>query len=122
MQHVVSAVGVLIVLAGIVILIAPGKCKKVFLTVAQGKFLYIAAAARVIIGVLFIMAADMTRTPTAIKVIGVLIVAAGVMIPIVGPKKLALFIQLMLVRKDSTLRLFGIVAAAIGAFFVWTAN
>jgi len=121
MQHVVSAVGVLIVLAGIAILVAPGKWKKAFTSIAQGKFLYVAAAVRIIIGVLFIMAADLTRTPMATKVIGALIIAAGVMIPVIGPKKLELFIQLMLARKDSTLRLFGIVAVTIGAFFIWTA-
>ena len=120
MQHVVSAVGILIVLAGLAILVVPGKWKRVFLSLAQGKFLYVAAAARIIIGVLFFMAADMTRTPTVIKVMGVLIIVAGVMIPIIGPKKLALFIQLMLARKDSTLRLFGIAAGALGAFFIWT--
>jgi uncharacterized protein YjeT (DUF2065 family) len=122
MQHVVSAVGILIVLAGLAILVVPGKWKKVFLSLAQGKFLYFAAAFRIIVGVLFILAAETTRTPMAVKVIGALIIVAGVMIPIVGPKKLALFIQLMLARKDSTLRLFGVVAGAIGVFFIWTAN
>ena len=122
MQHVVSAVGILIVLAGLAILVVPGKSKKVFLSLAQGKFLYFAAAFRIIVGVLFILAAEHTRTPMAVKVIGALIIVAGVMIPIIGPKKLALFIQLMLARKDSTLRLFGVVAGAIGVFFIWTAN
>jgi len=122
MQHVVSAVGILIVLAGLAILVVPGKWKKVFVRIAQGNWLYVAAAFRIIVGVLFILAADMTRTPTVIKVMGVLIIAAGVMIPVIGPKKLALFIQLMLARKDSTLRLLGVVAGAIGVFLIWTAN
>ena len=120
MQHVVPAIGVLIALAAIAILVAPGKWKKVFVRIAQGNWLYVAAAFRIIVGVLFILAAENTRTPMAVKVIGALIIVAGVMIPIIGPKKLALFIQLMLARKDSTLRLFGIAAGALGAFFIWT--
>lgn len=122
MQHIVPAIGVLIAAAAIAILVAPGKWKKMFVRIAQGNWLYVAAAFRIIVGVLFILAAENTRTPMAVKVIGALIIVAGVMIPIIGPKKLALFIQLMLARKDSTLRLFGVVAGAIGVFFIWTAN
>jgi len=122
MQHVISAVGVLIVSAGLAILVAPGKWKKLFTSIARGKFLYAAAAVRITIGVLFVMAADMTRTPMVTKVIGALVIAAGVAIPIIGPKKLEIFIKLMLARMGSMLRLLGIVAVAIGAFLIWTAN
>ncbi len=54
--------------------------------------LYGVAAVRVVFGVLLVLVATESRTPRALRVIGVVLVVAGLLTPLFGTERLALFL------------------------------
>ena len=81
--------------------------------------LLVAAAVRVVFGVLLLMAAPHSRAPNLLRVFGALILLAGLSTPLFGVDLARALLDTASVDGGAALRVFGTVAVALGASFVW---
>jgi hypothetical protein len=84
--------GVAIILAGVLVAVSPER----LLSVADWESrrgLYIAAAMRVITGLVLILAAPASRSPTGFRIIGAIALLAGLVFPLLPTDRWAAFIR-----------------------------
>jgi hypothetical protein len=119
MSLVVVTIGALIVVIGIAILLAPEILKKILVRLLETDRFYVIAILRIVIGVLFLLAAGSTRFPMFITIMGFFFILAGVLIPVIGSGRLKAFASWWLERGNAVIRLWALIAIALGAAFVW---
>lgn len=81
--------------------------------------LYIAAVVRVAIGVILVLAAPRSRTPLALRVIGWIIFAGGVLTPIIGVAFAESILAWWKQGGPSIVRMWAGVALLLGTFIVY---
>lgn len=115
MHILVQAIGVLIALAGLVALVAPDGLKRAFRGVmASGPLLAVASIGRIALGIAFWLVAPSTRGPTFVRVLGVLMIVAGLAIPLLGRRRLASFVGWWIDRPDRWIRAIAPLAVLLG--------
>lgn len=78
--------------------------------------IYVIAAARIILGLLLFVAAPATRTPRTIRVIGGVILIAGIASASISLERAALMKDWFLARGPDTLRIAACLPLAVGIF------
>jgi hypothetical protein len=116
---IVLVIGLIIIATGLAVLVKPARLKDLLYILLEKDWFRMVAALRVIIGVLFLFAAGGTRSPIFVSVMGVLFILAGVFIPILGPARLRSLASWWMKRRDLVLRLWALVALALGGLLVW---
>ena len=81
--------------------------------------LWMAVALRLTVGLLMIMAAAGSRMPVTLRVLGALIFLSGLALPVVGLDRMLAVAAWGSSQSDLTLRLVGLVVAALGGFVAW---
>ncbi len=119
MSSVVIIVGFFILGISIAILISPVKLKRVLHIFLQKQWWRFAAVIRILIGILFVVAASETRAPSFVLAVGIMFILAGVAIPLMGSARIERLVNWWLESSDGTLRLWALVAAAFGAVVLW---
>ena len=119
---VISVIGALIVLEGVVFLIKPQLLKPLLKFFAKGKNIYIPAVLRVIFGVVFIYFAQNLRVWWMILIIGILLCAAGVAMFMVKIDKLKAMLGWWEQRSLITLRLMAVVAMIVGGIIFYAGS
>jgi len=76
--------------------------------------LYVVAAARVVLGGLLFFAASATRTPKTVRVIGLLILIAGIVTAVISPERADLMKDWLVARGPDTLRIAACIPLAAG--------
>ncbi len=115
MHILVQAVGVLVAAAGLAALLAPDRLKRVFRGVmSSGPWLAVASIGRIALGAAFWLVAPATRGPALVRVLGVLMIAIGLAIPLVGRRRLAPFVDWWVERPDGWIRAFAPLAVLLG--------
>jgi uncharacterized protein YjeT (DUF2065 family) len=79
-----SIIGFIIFLEGIAALVAPDTFAKIIATIQEPPLLYIAAVARIAIGVVLLRSAASSRLPRLLMGIGTTIVVGGLLTPFYG--------------------------------------
>jgi hypothetical protein len=74
MSAVVVIVGLLILGIGIVILISPAKLKRILYIFLQKQWWYFITMIRILVGILFMVAASETRAPSFVLAVGIVFV------------------------------------------------
>lgn len=119
MHLLVQAVGVLLVVAGLAALLAPDRLKRVFRGVmSSDPLLVVASAGRIALGVAFWLVAPSTRSPAFVRVLGALMIAAGLAIPLVGRRRLASFVGWWIDRPNRWIRSIAPLAVVLGLLVV----
>ena len=118
MQWVVLVIGALVVSESVIILIKPGVYRKLIKFFSYGRMLYIPAAIGIVVGVLFLIYARDCRQPWMIIVFGLIAAIKGLVIFVSKPKTFKDMLNWLGERSDTTLRLFGILALAVGVLIV----
>ena len=122
MKIIIALFGVLICLAGLLILIAPEKFKKVMNSwTGQPRFLF-AVIVRVIFGAILLSEAANLKFPLAMKIIGAISILAAVVLLLVGQERMDRFIDWWMRMADNVLRIWSVLAIAFGAFFIYAAS
>ena len=116
---IVLAIGLIIIVIGLAVLVKPARLKDLLYILLEKDWFRMVAALRVIIGVLFLFAAGGTRSPIFVSVMGILFILAGVLIPILGRTRLRSLANWWVKRRDLVLRLWALVALALGGVLVW---
>jgi hypothetical protein len=81
--------------------------------------LYAVAAVRVVFGLLLVFAARNSRMPQTLRVIGSVIILAGVLTPLFGVTRSAAMFDWLSLQGAAFIRVIALVAIAIGAFVVY---
>jgi hypothetical protein len=81
-----------------------------------GSGLYVIGAARIILGGLLFVAASATRTPRTIRVIGLIILIAGIATALIPAERALAMKDMWLSRGPDTLRIAACLPLAVGIF------
>ena len=111
--------GSIILLFGIASLIAPSIIKYWFNRMTEWRQFHLIAVLRIVIGILFLLAANETRFPLFVTVMGVISLLSGLAIPIAGVERVKRFAKWGIERSDTVLRLWVLVASVVGFMLVW---
>jgi hypothetical protein len=111
----IAGLGVLGVAAPAVLLAFGG-------TLLEAPALYWVAAVRVIFGALLVVVAAESRMPGALRVVGVLIVVAGLLTPFFGTERLREAFDWFSGQGPLLVRIVALLPLLIGLFFVYAIN
>jgi hypothetical protein len=78
--------------------------------------MYVVAAVRIVLGGLLLFAAGATRTPKTVRVIGLVILLAGIATVLISPERAAFMKVWLLARGPDTLRIAACIPLAVGIF------
>jgi uncharacterized membrane protein len=84
--------------------------------------LYLVAAVRVVFGALLILVSAESRMPRALRVVGVLIVVAGLLTPLFGAERFREAFTWFSGQEPWLLRAVAVLPLIIGVFFVYAIN
>ena len=122
----VSTVGLLALLIGL-FLVAIGMCGVAaphglltavrFVLTPRG--LYLVAAVRVVFGVILLLAAPSSRTPRVLRLLGFIMLVAGLTTPFFGVDRARVMLDWWSARGPAFMRVWAGLAVAFGAFVVY---
>ena len=113
-------IGIIIIAMGTIITLN-GKAFTAMLNFwKKGKNIYAAGIIRLAFGALFISIAHACRLPMVISVLGILMIMGGVLIFIIGPKRILAILERFQKMPPLMARLAGLVAIAVGALIVYS--
>ncbi len=119
MKILITLFGVLICLAGLVILIFPVQFRNAMNKwTGQPRFLF-AVIIRVVLGAILLSEAANLKFPLAMKIIGGISILAAVVLLLVGQERMDRFIDWWMRMSDNLLRFWSIFAFAFGAFLIY---
>jgi hypothetical protein len=120
MAAIVVIVGLIILGIGILVLISPASLKEVLRIFLAKQWWYFASVIRILVGILFILAASETGAPLFVLMVGILFILGGVALPLMGVARIERLTSWWLKRSDVTLRLWALFAFAFGAAILWS--
>ena len=119
-RWIVTGFGLLVVCVGAWVFVQPFGLKEfadLFLTPGG---LWFAVALRLTMGVLLWICASASRTPLVLRVLGAMFFISGLALPFVGLDRMVRLSEWGVGLDPSALRGVGLLAAALGAFIVWS--
>ncbi len=120
MAILVSIIGGIITFAGIVFQIRPQIAKSIVEFFIEGKRLYIHAIARIIVAIIFFLAAQRCRVPWVIILLGVLMLASGIVIFGVNLEKIKSFLRWILGKFPISVRILSAIAIILGIIIIYS--
>ena len=117
----VKLIGLLILGLGIVFLLNPQTIKKLISYFRKGKKIYLAAVLRLLFGLIFLSAFPLSALPRVIYVFGVLFLASGTAILILGPRRTIPILDWYNKQSVSTLRFLSLPIIALGILIFYSA-
>jgi hypothetical protein len=121
MKIIVLFIGIFILVVGIAILISPAALRQLLHKFLEKRWLPYATALRIIVGVIFVFAAPQTKMPQIIWGLGILFILAGIIIPLLGAKRIEGVANWWLGMPDVVLRLWAVLAGILGILIAWAA-
>ena len=120
MVQLILAIGLLIVLAGVTLIIKPGWVfDHLRRNLEHPGFHALAVTARLLLGVLLIFQADLSRHPLAIEILGWISLLAALSLALMGRRNFIRLVSWTLDTLAPYSRIGGALAAAFGAFLVY---
>jgi hypothetical protein len=116
MSKLAAVFGVLVAAIGILGIVAPAALLEVARLAATPLGLYVAAAVRIVFGLVLMGAAASSRAPSALRILGALIVLAGIMTPLFGVERARAVIDFLSARGTAPLRGMASLALLFGLF------
>jgi len=121
MPVVIKIIGALFILIAIGYLVKPEVIKTLIEFFKKGNRLYISAAVRLVLAVVFLLAASQCHIPALIIVFGILFLLGALLILILGPAKLRPMLTWWQSRPLWTIRLLAAVTLIVGALVIYAA-
>lgn len=121
MDIVIKIVGLVIAAVGIVYIIKPNVMNRIIEFFKKGKRLYIAAPVRLTFAVVFLLGARECKYFWVIFAFGILFLISGMLVLVLGPKKLTPMLEWWLKQPTLLLRLMAFIAVAIGVVIIISA-
>jgi uncharacterized protein YjeT (DUF2065 family) len=121
MDVVVKIIGIAIVALAIVYLLKPDVMKYMMEFFTKGNRIYLAGLIRLVLAVVLLLAARECEYTSVVIFFGILFLASGLLIFVLGPEKLKLIVDWFQKQSLFVLRFFALVAFAIGAIIIYSA-
>jgi hypothetical protein len=112
-------VGILIVVLGLVGAVTPEALVTIGQRSVTSAGLYVVAAVRVVIGLVLLGASSASRMPRTIRVIGIVVLVAGLTTPFLGVERARVIMNWMLAPGLVVMRLWALLAMAFGVFIIY---
>jgi hypothetical protein len=122
MNFVVLAVGWLVVAIGLFGMSSPHSMMEMILGWSSSARFYFAIIPRIVLGVLFILAAPRCRIPWLIYAIGIITLIAGVVLFFLGTDRVEDIVRWIAARSDLCIRLSYVVATLLGVLLVYVGS
>lgn len=119
MKRLALFVGLLITTIGILGVVAPTAPLQLARSLLTPAALYVIAALRVFLGVLFVWVAPSSRVPRLLRALGVLIIIAGLATPFFGVERSLLVINWLSSQGGIFMRIVMGIATLLGLFIVY---
>ena len=116
MKTIALLIAMLMVLVGLTGVLWPEGLMQLATYAHSRSGLYVLAAVRVVLGGLLFFAASSTRTPKTIRVIGLVIVIAGITTALISPERAELMKIWWVARGPDTLRIAACFPLVVGIF------
>ncbi|MCP4652408.1 MAG: hypothetical protein GY858_03355 [Candidatus Omnitrophica bacterium] len=120
MVNVIKLIGILTVAIGAIYLVKPTIMKNVLNFWMKGKRIYLGGLISLVIGVVFLVASSRCTMQWFIFLMGLLSLAKGVAIFIMGPKKFAPLCEKLLQSPIGMLRVFAVIALIFGVLVIFS--
>ncbi|MDD5422345.1 MAG: hypothetical protein WC592_04085 [Candidatus Omnitrophota bacterium] len=121
MLTLVRAIGLIVLGMGLTITADPRVLNIVINFWKEGNRIYGAGAARLIFGVIFLMAASSCRHPVVITALGILMIIGAALVFALGPARIKAILGWWEQKPPLFVRLLGLAPAAIGAAILYSA-
>ena len=119
MKIIITLIGALICLAGLVILISPQKFRDVMNNLAGQRLFLSAVIGRFIIGAILLLEAPNLKFTPVIQIIGGFSIAAAIILWLLGRQRMHGIIVWFMKFSDTSFRAWSILAFAFGAFLIY---
>jgi hypothetical protein len=119
MLTIVLIIGLIILGLGVAVLVSPSTLRKLLHHFLKREWLIPVTFLRVIVGIILLIAAPVTRWPIFIYIVGIVFILAGVSIPLIGKEKIESLANWWLEQSDMVLRVWGGIAAVLGLAMMW---
>ena len=119
---VVSVVGAIIAGAGIVGILAPSVVFGFGSSLLTPAALYVVAAVRVVFGAILVWVAPVSRMPKTVRVLGIVIIVAGVLTPLIGVERSEALLRWWSSQDPLLVRALFVLPIVLGVFLVYVAN
>lgn len=116
----VKLIGIVVLVGGVVYLLKPDAIKQYIAFWTKGKRISIGAGLSLLFGIILLRAASECVVSWVVTTFGVLAIIKGLVLFVLGPEKAVSKLKWWRERPDSTLRLIGIIALAIGALLIYS--
>lgn len=113
------AIGVMIFAQGVVGLVSPEIFTAIVRAFQISPVIYLAAIARVLIGVILLVAASASRTPRLLRGLGVLVTIGGLLTPLVGAQIAKVILSWWTEGGPSVVRSWACVSLLVGALVIY---
>ena len=121
MDNVIKIIGIVFVAIAIVYILKPDVMKRLFEFFKKGNRLYVAAPVRLALAVVFIFGASKCKQPRVILVFGILLLISGILVLVLGPKKLVPIIEWFQKQSGVLARAMALIVLAIGVVIIISA-
>ena len=121
MTSLARAIGVLMAAVGILGVVSPDALLAIVSYSATALGLWVVAALRVAVGLVLVRAASRSRAPRALRVLGFVVLVAGLITPFFGVERARVVLEWLTARGPGLTRLWGAVAIAFGASIAYAA-
>lgn len=118
---VIKIIGVLIILLGLLYIVKPQIMKSLLEFFKQGSRIYIAGLLRLVLAAVFLISATECRIQWVIIALGILMMLGGLLVFVLGPKKISPILEWWQRQSMMLLRVLALIALAIGALIIYAA-
>ncbi len=119
MVGLVTLAGIMMVAVGAIYLVKPVLMKKVMRFWTKGARIYLGGILSLLFGVIFLITATECALTWFIVLLGILSLIKGVLLFVLGPKKILPLVERLTKGPQSALRVFAIVAIAMGVLLIY---
>jgi len=119
MALIVALAGLIILGIGLTILVWPACMRWAIRAVVTRRMLPVLSIIRIGFGIVFVLAAPSMRLPVFVWAFGLLLILAGVSLPILGIERLRMWSDEWLKKPDGVIRVWSVLAALLGALLIW---
>jgi uncharacterized protein YjeT (DUF2065 family) len=121
MNLVIKIIGIVFVFMTIVYFLKPDIMKRLMEFFKQGRRIYFAALIRLVLAIVFLLAADRCRYFGVILTFGILFTISGLLLFILGLEKVKSYISWWQKQPAMLLRVVALIGLAIGALIIYSA-
>jgi amino acid transporter len=121
MDTIVKVIGIVIILLAVLLLLKPDIMKHILKFFKYGKRIYLAGLVRLILAVVFLLAASECDIPWVIVLFGILFLISAMVIFMLGAEKLSPMLDWFQNKSPLFLRFMAVIIMAVGALIIYSA-